>query len=427
MAKGKFDVGAVVRQTSAFLRSIGMYKGVPVNGVVVDFVKGLNFPVVMWSDGHLSPINPVNLEIHKAGEAQMTPGLRASLVAEGKAKYAAKLAKEAAEEAAFWASPEGQAAKAKGGILRASLRGNPKKLVRPMRTRVYGTDQYGRKVDTSFGGSIGARMAQDHVDYENYDSGGKFDCGHLKLVPHRAASQLKAKGVRKAAFKRNPGSFTLAAAQALLDKQLTASLGKGWGSFTGETRHMPSGAWRIGVLYPKTGRWYWTIWSTGRLKGEHSLRGSRDPKKWTSGHKNPRKPGDLTAKGSEALLREAKKADRLADSVARELGEHHATTQAYRADAAGYRRRAGLRAKLRRKNPTIKLPSTGETLHIPAHGKTLGVKKVKAGEYTAGIEGTRTYVEGPSGKRWGNAAEIREDIEHFLRTGALPFSGATVR
>lgn len=150
--------------------------------------------------------------------------------------------------------------------------------------------------------------------------------------------------------KKNPG-FSLSDARALLDKQLTESLGAGWGTFSGETRQMPSGAWRIGVLYPKSGRWYWTIWPNGRLKGEHSLGGSRDPKKWTSGHKNPRKPGSLTAKGAEALLREARKADRLADSVARELGEHHATTQGYRAEAESYRRRAGLRAKGVRKNP----------------------------------------------------------------------------
>lgn len=343
----KFSVGDVVRQTSTFLRSIGMYKGVPVNGVVVDFVKGLNFPVVFWSNSSVSPINPANLEIHKAGQAQMTPGLRASVVAEGKALYAAKLAKEAAEEAAYCASPEGQAAKAKigAGVLRSSLRSNPKKG-------------------------------------------------------------------RKTSFKRNPG-FSLTDAKALLDKQLTASLGKGWGTFSGETRQMPSGAWRIGVLYPKTGRWYWTIWSTGRLKGEHSLGGSRDPKKWTSGHarKNPRKPGSLTAKGSEALLREAKKADRLGDSVARELGEHHAATQAYRTEAEGYRRRAALREKLGkglRKNPGVKLPAMGETLHLSAHGKTLGVKKVRAGSYTAGIEGTRMYVGGPSGKRWGNAPVRRK-------------------
>lgn len=221
---------------------------------------------------------------------------------------------------------------------------------------------------------------------------------------------------RNGAYRRNPG-FSLADAQALLDKQLTESLGAGWGTFSGETRQMPSGAWRIGVMYPKSGRWYWTIWPNGRLKGEHSLGGSRDPKKWTSGHKNPRntplgdsaaerewlrfyaqpgsvifnrapanfdvlerlirdgkiapvgreahgphvlyqtvrrnphKPGSLTAKGAEALLREAKKADRLADSVARELGEHHATTQVYRAEAESYRRRAGLRAKGVRKNP----------------------------------------------------------------------------
>lgn len=61
----------------------------------------------------------------------------------------------------------------------------------------------------------------------------------------------------------------------------------------------------------------------------------------------------------EALLREARAADRLADSVARELGAHHATTQAYRAEADAYRRRAGLHANLQRTNPKSTLRKTG--------------------------------------------------------------------
>jgi hypothetical protein len=85
---------------------------------------------------------------------------------------------------------------------------NPKKLIRPVHTRVHGTDQYGRPVDTYFRGSIGARIAKDHVDYENYDSGGRFDRGALTLVPHKPASALRPKKVSKAAFKRvaNPSS-----------------------------------------------------------------------------------------------------------------------------------------------------------------------------------------------------------------------------
>lgn len=123
----KFPIGTVVRHTSTFLRSIGSYAGNHVNGVVVAYAKGLNFPVVLWSGGgEPKPVNPVNLEVHKAGEAQMTPGLRAAVVAEGVAKYQEALDRQAAEDAAYLASPEYAAYQAKRGILRSSLR-NPRK------------------------------------------------------------------------------------------------------------------------------------------------------------------------------------------------------------------------------------------------------------------------------------------------------------
>lgn len=111
-----FKLGDVVRQTGAFLRSIGSYSGNPVNGVVCAFVKGLNFPVILWSDGKLFTVNPNNLEIHKAGQEKMTPGMRATYIKEGAAKYQASLDAQAAEDAAYWASPAGQAEKAKGGL-----------------------------------------------------------------------------------------------------------------------------------------------------------------------------------------------------------------------------------------------------------------------------------------------------------------------
>lgn len=61
----------------------------------------------------------------------MTPGMRAAYIAEGAAKYQSFLLKQAAEDAAYWASPEGQAEKAKGG-----LRG---KLANPRSYLVKGT------------------------------------------------------------------------------------------------------------------------------------------------------------------------------------------------------------------------------------------------------------------------------------------------
>lgn len=88
--------------------------------------------------------------------------------------------------------------------------------------------------------------------------------------------------------KRKNPAFTEAVARALLDQQLAKTLGPSWGKFTGEVRKMLSGdAWRFGVWYPTSGRWYWTIWPSGRVKGEHSLGGHKSPSKWTSGHKVP--------------------------------------------------------------------------------------------------------------------------------------------
>lgn len=107
-----FKEGDLVRHTAAFRRSVSMYKG-NVDGVVIGHLTGSmsHFPIVAWSGGSVSPINPVNLEHKKS--STYTPALQASALTEGKRKYAAKLAKEAAEEAAYWASDAGRAARAK--------------------------------------------------------------------------------------------------------------------------------------------------------------------------------------------------------------------------------------------------------------------------------------------------------------------------
>lgn len=79
------------------------------------------------------------------------------------------------------------------------------------------------------------------------------------------------------------------------------------------------------------------------------------------------------------------------------------------------------RGNPRRKNPAVALPSAvGSVQSYSAHGRTLIVKKLKAGSYHARIEGAQSQANGPSGTRFGNASEIRSDVEHFLRTGGLP-------
>lgn len=85
-------------------------------------------------------------------------------------------------------------------------------------------------------------------------------------------------------YLRNPGipaqKWTESQARTALDTALTDSIGSSYGTFTGESRHMPSGAWRFGVRYPH-GVWYWTIWQDpGRphgvaLKGGRTLGKSR--------------------------------------------------------------------------------------------------------------------------------------------------------
>jgi hypothetical protein len=64
----------------------------------------------------------------------------------------------------------------------------------------------------------------------------------------------------------------------------------------------------------------------------------------------------------------------------------------------------------------IELPSrSGEILGYEAQGETLEVKKLKPGEYFAKVLGTQRG-------RFGDSEQIREDIAHFLETGALPRS-----
>ena len=63
----KYKPGDIVRHTTKFLRSVGWYTNVPINGCVRE-VRDENsgyfsgFPVVEWSDGHTGLINPANIE-----------------------------------------------------------------------------------------------------------------------------------------------------------------------------------------------------------------------------------------------------------------------------------------------------------------------------------------------------------------------------
>jgi hypothetical protein len=102
-----FKEGDLVRHTTAFRKSTGMYKG-NIDGVVVGHATGSmkHFPIVAWSDGGVSPINPVNIEHKKA--ATWTPGLQASAVVAGKAAYRKKVRKDFEADEAYWNSPEGQ-------------------------------------------------------------------------------------------------------------------------------------------------------------------------------------------------------------------------------------------------------------------------------------------------------------------------------
>ncbi len=63
MAKSKhFSTGSTVRHTGKFLKSIGMHKGAPVDGLVLGTMANGQRVLVAWSDGHTSMVNPANLE-----------------------------------------------------------------------------------------------------------------------------------------------------------------------------------------------------------------------------------------------------------------------------------------------------------------------------------------------------------------------------
>ena len=65
---------------------------------------------------------------------------------------------------------------------------------------------------------------------------------------------------------------------------------------------------------------------------------------------------------------------------------------------------------------TVGLPRQGRPYSLSAHGKTLHVKYVSAGNYSLRISGQRRV-------RWAShVQDIREDVAHFVSTGALPRS-----
>jgi hypothetical protein len=68
-----------------------------------------------------------------------------------------------------------------------------------------------------------------------------------------------------------------------------------------------------------------------------------------------------------------------------------------------------------KKNPAkVVLPvKVGQQKTFTARGKKAVVKKKKAGSYVLSVEGVTQR------KRWGNAAEIKKDISHFLAYGTL--------
>ena len=57
----KFSVGDIVRHTGEFLRSVGWYTNVPINGKVTNVSD--RYVYVLWSDRNKpKPINPANIE-----------------------------------------------------------------------------------------------------------------------------------------------------------------------------------------------------------------------------------------------------------------------------------------------------------------------------------------------------------------------------
>lgn len=162
MATKTFKVGDMVRHTSEFRRSIGLYKG-HIDGMVIQVGgKGSlgSFPVVVWSEGNVSPINPVNIEIAKAAQEKLTPELRAVLVREGQRKFAAQIAKQEAEDAAYWASPAGQVAKAKLNTKRA----NPRSATAP---KAQGSWYYGQGMGTNKGALLVFKSSKSHALGDN--------------------------------------------------------------------------------------------------------------------------------------------------------------------------------------------------------------------------------------------------------------------
>lgn len=64
--------------------------------------------------------------------------------------------------------------------------------------------------------------------------------------------------------------------------------------------------------------------------------------------------------------------------------------------------------------PPQKLPVRGIEMTLTAHGKSLLIRKNSSGhDWNAKIVGSARV-------RFGNAREIREDIEYFMQSGALP-------
>lgn len=64
--KKRFEVGDIVRHTAKFRRSIGMYAGGPLNGIVVDHeqIGDIEYPRVQWSDREYAvPVHPANIEL----------------------------------------------------------------------------------------------------------------------------------------------------------------------------------------------------------------------------------------------------------------------------------------------------------------------------------------------------------------------------
>lgn len=70
----------------------------------------------------------------------------------------------------------------------------------------------------------------------------------------------------------------------------------------------------------------------------------------------------------------------------------------------------------KRKSPIqlLSLPgASGGSVTYQSEGKTLRVKKLRPGSFFAIVEGEQTG-------RFGDSAQIVEDIQHFVINGALP-------